>query len=43
MSLTITVIILLAWFGYAIIKKLTPPDTPIENTDEHLKHLNTIQ
>lgn len=39
MSLAITVFILLVWVGYSIIQKLTPPDPPIENIDEHLRQL----
>lgn len=39
MSLAITIIILLVWAVYSIIQKLTPPDPPIENIDEHLRQL----
>lgn len=39
MSLAITVFILLVWFGYSIIQRITPPAPPIENIDEHLRQL----
>ena len=39
MSLALTVISLLVLAIYALIKKLTPPDTPIEDIDEHMKHV----
>lgn len=39
MSLALTVISLLVLAVYALIKKLTPPDPPIEDMDEHMKHV----
>ena len=39
MSLALTVISLTVLAVYALIKKLTPPDPPIEDIDEHMKHV----
>ena len=42
MYLAITIIILLIWAVYAIIKKITPPAPPIENMEEHLKIIQSL-
>lgn len=42
MCLAITIIILLIWAVYAIIKKITPPAPPIENMEEHLKIIQSL-
>ena len=42
MYLAITIIILLIWAVYAIIKKITPPAPPIENMEKHLKIIQSL-
>ena len=39
MSLLATVLILIVWAICAIIRKLTPPDPPIDDMDKYLKEL----
>lgn len=42
MHLAIVIVILLVWVGIAVKEKLTPPAPPIEDLDEHTKHLSSL-
>ena len=42
MHLAIVIVILLVWAGIALKEKLTPSAPPIEDLDEHLKHLSSL-
>lgn len=42
MYLAIAIVILLVWAGIAIKEKLTPPAPPIDNLDEHVRHLSSL-
>ena len=42
MYLAIAIVILLVWAGIAIKEKLTPSAHPIDDLDEHVKHLSSL-
>lgn len=42
MYLAIVIVILLIWAGIAIKEKLTPPAPPIDDLDEHVRHLSSL-
>ena len=42
MYLAIVIVILLIWAGLAIKEKLTPPAPPIDDLDEHVRHLSSL-
>ena len=42
MYLAIVIVILLIWTGIAIKEKLTPPAPPIDDLDEHVRHLSSL-
>lgn len=42
MYLAIAIVILLVWAGIVIKEKLTPPAPPIDDLDEHVKHLSSL-
>lgn len=42
MYLVIVVLILIVWVVVGIKEALTPPAPPIENLDEHIKHLSSL-
>jgi len=42
MYLAIAIVILLIWAGIVIKEKLTPSAPPIDNLDEHVKHLSSL-
>ena len=42
MHLARVIVILLVWAGIALKEKLTPSAPPIEDLDEHLKHLSSL-
>jgi len=42
MYLAIAIVILLVWAGIAIKEKLTSPAPPIDDLDEHVRHLSSL-
>lgn len=42
MYLAIVIIILIIWAVIALKEKLTPSSPPIDDLDEHLKHLSSM-
>lgn len=42
MYLAIAIIILIIWAVIALKEKLTPSSPPIDDLDEHLKHLSSM-
>ncbi len=42
MYLAIVIVILIIWAVIALKEKFTSPAPPIENLDEHLKHLSSL-
>lgn len=42
MYLAIVIVILIIWAVIALKEKFIPPAPPIENLDEHLKHLSSL-
>ena len=42
MYLAIEIIILIIWAVIALKEKLTPSSPPIDDLDEHLKHLSSM-
>lgn len=42
MYLVVVILILLVWAVYGIKEALTPSAPPIENLDDHLKHLASL-